>query len=35
MIYDAFTGPLGLKVQDYFARLNAPEGVAWQVVSSP
>jgi hypothetical protein len=35
MIYDAFTGPLGLKVQDYLARLNAPEGVAWQVVSSP
>ncbi|WP_224369093.1 papain fold toxin domain-containing protein [Hyalangium versicolor] len=35
LIYDAFTGPAGMQLRDYFNRLNAPDGVAWKVVSSP
>lgn len=34
-VYDAFTGPAGMKVADYLARLHAPEGVTWKVVSQP
>ena len=35
LIYDAFTGPLGMKQTEYFTRLKAPEGFAWKVVTSP
>jgi hypothetical protein len=35
LIYDAFTGPLGMKQTEYFSRLHAPEGFTWKVVTSP
>jgi hypothetical protein len=33
LIYDAYTGPLGMKLADYMARLHAINGVTWEVVS--
>lgn len=35
VIHDAYTGPLGMKMTDYLARLNAIEGVSWQRVTNP
>lgn len=35
MIYDAYTGPLGMKLPDYLSRLHSPQGVAWQMVTTP
>jgi hypothetical protein len=35
LIYDAYTGPLGMKLSDYLFRLHAQNGIAWEVVSSP
>lgn len=35
VIRDAFTGPVGLKLTDYLARLHAIEGVTWQIVKNP
>lgn len=35
LIYDAYTGPVGMKLSDYLARLNAIEGVTWKIASSP
>lgn len=35
IIYDAFTGPLGMKSADYLTRLKAPNGITPSVVSSP
>ncbi len=34
-VYDAFTGPLGMKLTDYLSRLHAEMGVSWKVVSAP
>ncbi len=34
-IRDAYTGPLGLKLPDYLARLHAVAGVDWQIVANP
>ncbi|HYO53129.1 hypothetical protein [Archangium sp.] len=34
-IRDAYTGPLGLKLSDYLARLHAVAGVDWQIVANP
>ena len=34
-VYDAFTGPAGMKMVDYLGRLHAPEGIVWKVVSEP
>jgi hypothetical protein len=34
-IRDAYTGPLGMKLSDYLARLHALQGVEWQIVTSP
>jgi hypothetical protein len=35
VIRDAFTGPVGMKFADYFARLQAAEGVAWEIAKTP
>ncbi len=35
MVYDAYTGPLGMKSADYLSRLHAEMGFAWKVVSEP
>jgi hypothetical protein len=35
LIYDAYTGPLGMKLADYMAKLHAINGVKWEVVSQP
>ncbi len=35
LIYDAYTGPLGMKLSDYLSRLHAQKGIAWEVVSAP
>jgi hypothetical protein len=35
LIYDAYTGPLGMKLSDYLSRLHARNGIAWEVVSAP
>ncbi len=35
MVYDAYTGPLGMKLTEYLSRLHAEMGVTWKVVSSP
>ncbi|QRN98512.1 hypothetical protein JRI60_05525 [Archangium violaceum] len=35
LIRDAYTGPLGMKLSDYLARLHAIAGVDWQIVKSP
>ncbi|HEX8704675.1 MAG TPA: hypothetical protein VF815_37935, partial [Myxococcaceae bacterium] len=35
LIYDAYTGPAGMKLSDYLARLNAIEGITWTIVSAP
>jgi hypothetical protein len=35
IIHDAYTGPAGMKMSDYLARLNAIDGISWKIVSSP
>jgi hypothetical protein len=35
MVYDAYTGPLGMKLADYLSRVHAEMGFAWTVVSEP
>jgi hypothetical protein len=35
MVYDAYTGPVGMKLTEYLSRLHAEMGVDWKVVSSP
>ena len=35
MVYDAYTGPAGMKLTEYLSRLHAEMGVDWKVVSSP
>ena len=35
MIYDAYTGPLGMKMADYLSRLHAIQGVTSEVVTAP
>ncbi len=35
LIYDAYTGPMGMKLSDYLARLNAIDGITWTIVSAP
>ncbi len=35
MVYDAYTGPAGLKLNDYLARLHALGTVTWEIVSQP
>ncbi|MFL5354520.1 papain fold toxin domain-containing protein [Archangium sp.] len=34
-VYDAYTGPMGMKLMDYMSRLHAELGVTWTVVSAP
>jgi hypothetical protein len=34
-IRDGFTGPMGMKLPDYLARLHAIEGVTWEIVTLP
>lgn len=34
-VRDAYTGPLGLKLTDYLARLHAIKGFDWQIVEKP
>jgi hypothetical protein len=34
-IYDAFTGPAGMTVAEYMARLQARYGFDWSVVATP
>ena len=34
-VYDAFTGPLGMKLTDYLSRLHAEFGVSWKVMPAP
>jgi hypothetical protein len=34
-VYDAYTGPAGMKLTEYLSRLHAEMGVTWKVVSSP
>jgi hypothetical protein len=35
LIYDAYTGSVGMKLSDYVSRLHARLGVAWEVVPKP
>jgi hypothetical protein len=35
LIYDAYTGPFGMKFSEYQSRLHAQKAVVWEVVSSP
>jgi hypothetical protein len=35
LIYDAYTGPLGMKLSDYLSRLHARDGINWEVVLKP
>jgi hypothetical protein len=35
LIYDAYTGSLGMTLSDYLSRLHALQGVTWMVVSAP
>lgn len=35
VIYDAYTGPLGMRLSDYVSRLHALQGFTWMVVSKP
>lgn len=34
-VHDAYTGPLGMKLTDYLARLHSPTGVTWENVAAP
>jgi hypothetical protein len=34
-IHDAFTGPVGMRLADYLARLNAAQGITHQLTSTP
>jgi hypothetical protein len=35
LIYDAYTGPVGMKLSDYASRIHARLGVSWEVVPKP
>ncbi|HYO55603.1 hypothetical protein [Archangium sp.] len=35
LVYDAYTGPLGMNFSDYLSRLHARQGVAWEMVTKP
>ncbi|ATB29306.1 hypothetical protein MEBOL_002755 [Melittangium boletus DSM 14713] len=35
LIYDAYTGPLGMRLSDYLSRLHAKQGVIWEQVKTP
>lgn len=35
LIYDAYTGPLGMKLSDYLSRMHTQQAVVWEVVSKP
>lgn len=35
MVYDAYTGPAGMKLNDYLTRLHALGTVTWEIVSQP
>ena len=35
MIHDAYTGPLGMKLEDYLSRLQAHSKISWEIVSAP
>jgi hypothetical protein len=35
LIHDAYTGPLGMKLEDYVLRLQARSMISWEVVSTP
>lgn len=35
LVYDAYTGPLGMRLSDYLSRLHALKGVTWKVVFAP
>jgi hypothetical protein len=35
LVYDAYTGPLGMRLSDYLSRLHARAGITWEVVSKP
>ncbi|WP_409014981.1 papain fold toxin domain-containing protein [Archangium sp.] len=35
LIYDAYTGPVGMKLSDYVSRLHARLGVRWEEVPKP
>jgi hypothetical protein len=34
-VYDAFTGPAGMKMAEYMSRLHARSGFDWSVVANP
>ena len=35
MVHDAYTGPLGMKLEDYLLRLQARGKISWEFVSAP
>jgi hypothetical protein len=35
LIYDAYTGSVGMKLTDYLSRLHARQGVTWEQVVTP
>lgn len=35
MIHDAYTGPLGMKIEDYVSRLQARALISWEAVTAP
>lgn len=35
LIHDAYTGPVGMKMEDYLLRLHAQRAILWEVVSAP
>ncbi len=35
VVYDAFTGPLGMKFDYYFSRLHSLESITWEVATQP
>ncbi|MFL5350995.1 hypothetical protein, partial [Archangium sp.] len=35
LIYDAYTGPLGMKLSDYLSRAHTQQALVWEVVSTP
>jgi hypothetical protein len=35
VVYDAYTGPAGMKLTQYLTQLHAEAGVTWQVVAAP
>lgn len=35
LVYDAYTGPLGMKLSEYLSRLHAGQEIAWELVDKP